>query len=134
MSDALSDDDKKSLLSKTTNPKDLMGIKKPNMYLVPPASMLYQALAMSDGAIKYGPYNWRENNVKASIYLSAAMRHLECWLDGEECADDSGVPHLGHALACIGIIVDALESGCLIDDRPKATQTMSNLIAKWKKT
>jgi len=100
------------------NPKDLLGMKKVPLSLVPPSSTIYQALAMKDGARKYGPYNWRANAVIASIYIDAAKRHLDAWFDGEGDADDSGVPHLGHALACVGIIVDAYESGNLIDNRP----------------
>lgn len=116
-----------------SNPKDLLGIKKPQLNLVPPSSIVYQALAMEDGAVKYGAYNWRENNVKASIYYAAAIRHLGEWFDGQTNADDSKKPHLGHALACIGIIVDALENGNLIDDRPKPG-SMSKVIQNWKKT
>lgn len=110
------------------NPKDRLGLKKVRLSLVPPSSIIYQALAMEDGAVKYGPYNWRDNKVIASIYIDAAMRHLQSYFDGEECASDSKKPHLGHALACIGIIVDAYETGNLVDDRPKAGPA-SRLIA-----
>lgn len=117
-----------------SNPKDLQGIKKVQLNLVPASSLVYQALAMEDGAAKYGGYNWRENKVIASIYVAAAMRHLLAWNDSrEENAKDSKKPHLGHALACIGIIVDALETGNLIDDRPKAG-AFAQLIEDWKKT
>lgn len=101
------------------NPKDLMGIKKVPMHLVPSSSIIYQAMGMRDGAKKYGPYNWRNHPVIASIYIDALYRHVSAWLDGEEVAEDSGVPHLGHALSCLGILVDALENGNLVDDRPK---------------
>lgn len=112
-----------------TNPKDLLGMKKVRLSLVPPSSIIYQALAMEDGAKKYGPYNWRENAVIASIYVDAAMRHLQSWFDGEENAEDSKKPHLAHALACIGIIVDAKETGNLKDDRP-LPGAAARLIAK----
>lgn len=125
-------EEKKPAAPLGTNPKDLLGIKKVRLSLVPPASTLYQALAMEDGAVKYGPYNWRENKVIASIYIDAALRHISQWLDGEELASDSKKPHLGHALACLGIIVDAKETGNLVDDRPK-TGAASDLIEKWKK-
>jgi hypothetical protein len=115
-----------------TNPKDRLGIKKVRLSLVPEASIIYQALAMEDGANKYGPYNWREKKVKASIYIDAAKRHLAQWFDGEECASDSKKPHLAHALACLGIIVDALETGNLIDDRPPKGNA-SKLIEKYMK-
>jgi len=115
-----------------TNPKDRIGIKKVQLNLVPASSIIYQALAMQDGAAKYGAYNWRENRVISSIYIAAAIRHLQQWQDGEENASDSQKPHLGHALACIGIIVDALESGNLIDDRPLPGPA-SKLIERWEK-
>lgn len=103
----------------SSNPKDAIGIKKARISLVPATSVIYQALAMENGADKYGPYNWRDNAVRADIYVDAAMRHLFAWFNGEEEASDSGVHHLGHALSCIGIIIDAIETGNLIDNRPK---------------
>lgn len=103
-----------------TNPKDLIGITKPNLFLIPPAAEIYMALAMQDGAVNYGPYNWRKKKVRASIYISALKRHIADWVDGQENATDSKKPHLGHALACIAILVDAIETGNLVDDRPPA--------------
>lgn len=123
-------EEKKSTLG--SNPKDLLGVKKVPLHLIPSASKIYQALAMEDGANKYGPFNWRENKVIASIYVSACMRHLEQWFDGEEYASDSKKPHLGHAIACLGIIIDALETGNLIDDRP-VKGSASELLKKWEK-
>ena len=116
-----------------SNPKDLLGVKKVQLNLVPASSTIYQALAMENGAARYGAYNWRKNKVIASIYIAAAARHMQAWYDsGEECAEDSGVPHLGHALACLGIIVDALETGNLVDDRPTPGAAAA-LIKKWEK-
>lgn len=122
----------KALEEMGTNPKDLLGMKKVPLHLVPPASIVYQALAMTDGARKYGPYNWRANKVIASIYVAAAMRHIMQWFDGEEFADDSHYPHLAHALACLGIIVDAKETGNLVDDRP-IPGAASDLLKLWNK-
>jgi hypothetical protein len=126
-------DEKPSAPVLGTNPKDLIGQKKVNLNLVPQSSIIYQALAMEDGAKKYGPYNWRQNKVIASIYVSAAMRHIGAWLDGEEVAEDSQKPHLAHALACLGIIVDALETGNLVDDRP-LPGAAAKLIARYDKS
>ncbi|NVO13922.1 MAG: hypothetical protein HXX10_07785 [Rhodoplanes sp.] len=101
-----------------TNPKDLVGDFKVDMSLLPPAASIHAAHAFMDGARKYGPYNWRTKKVRARVYLSAAKRHLDAYLDGEECAADSGVHHLGHAMACCAILLDAAETGSLVDDRP----------------
>jgi len=100
------------------NPKDALGLAKVSLSKVPVAATIYCALAMMDGAKKYSPFNWRTKKVIASIYVDACKRHLDAWFDGEELASDSGVPHLGHAAACIAILIDAIETGCLHDDRP----------------
>ena len=100
------------------NPKSAFGMKKPPLHLIPPVALAHEAMAMANGAEKYGAYNWRENSVASTVYVRAAMSHLLAWLDGEECAPDSDVHHLAHARACLGIILDAQEGGNLIDDRP----------------
>lgn len=102
----------------TGNPKDAIGDTKPDLSLVPPAASLYLAAAFADGAAKYGAYNWRENAVKARVYVAAALRHINQYLDGENIDPTSGRPHIGHALACLAIIADATETGNLIDNRP----------------
>lgn len=101
------------------NPKDRCGIKKVSLSKFPMTALAHGAHAMMDGAYKYGPYNWRENAVISSIYIDAALRHIGFWFDGEENAEDSDVHHLGHAIACIAIILDAQTTCNLIDDRPK---------------
>lgn len=102
----------------STNPKDILGTKKVSLTCVPPISIAHEARAMMDGARKYGPYNWRDKKVSARIYVDACMRHLLSWFEGEQYAPDSGVHHLGHAKACLGILLDAETTGNLIDDRP----------------
>lgn len=101
------------------NPKTVLGIKKVPLHLVPPVAKIALAEAFADGATKYGPYNWRDNAVSASIYYAAAMRHMDAWWDGEENSKDANVPHLAHAMACLAIVLDAMSIGQLNDDRPK---------------
>lgn len=100
------------------NPKDLVGIKKPPVHLVPAAGIIEMAMAMKNGALKYGPYNWRSHPVNLTVYIGAAQRHLLQLLDGEDKADDSGCHHAAHVAACMAIILDAIATGNLIDDRP----------------
>lgn len=101
------------------NPKTLIGARRVDLSLLPPAGVIHGAHAMMDGAEKYGPYNWREKKVPARTYIAAAQRHLADFLDGEALATDSGVHHLGHVIGCCAIVLDAMETGNLIDDRPK---------------
>jgi hypothetical protein len=102
----------------STNPKDRFGRMKPDPTAIPSAAIIHEALAMMNGSEKYGPYNWREKTVSARVYLAAANRHILAWLDGEEVASDSGIHHLGHARASLGILLDAQATGTLVDDRP----------------
>ncbi|MGY3278184.1 dATP/dGTP diphosphohydrolase domain-containing protein [Bradyrhizobium sp. S3.7.6] len=103
------------------NPKDRFGIRKVSLSKVPAVAIAHEAHAMMDGAEKYGPFNWRENAIITSIYIDACRRHIDAYYDArEQCAPDSEAHHLGHARACLGIILDAEATGNLIDDRPKA--------------
>lgn len=114
------------------NPKQRFGDMKVPLGLFPSSAVIYGALACADGAAKYGAYNWRDKAVEAMTYVHAAERHLRAWMDGEELAGDSGKPHLGHVLACIAILVDAIEQGNLIDNRPLAGSA-PRLLEKWAK-
>lgn len=116
----------------STNPKDRLGKLKPQLHLIPAAANIHESMAMGDGASKYGPYNWRDKTVAASIYVGACKRHLDAWFDREENARDSGVHHLGHARACLGILLDAQSLGQMVDDRPKPGAA-SDLIEQFTK-
>lgn len=103
---------------KESNPKDAIGVTKLPLSLVPQTAIGMASLALLDGALKYGKFNWRVAGVRVSVYLDACRRHLAKWENGEEIDSDSGLPHLAHALACLAIIVDAKAAGKLTDDRP----------------
>jgi hypothetical protein len=84
---------------------------------------------MEHGAEKYGPFNWRETPIKATVYISAAMRHMLQWMDGVDLDGESGQSHLAHAMSCFGIMLDAIACDSLKDDRPDygaATKLISN--------
>ena len=100
------------------NPKDRIGVHKPPLHLIPPAAEILESTVMALGAKKYGAFNWRTANVKASVYVAAARRHLLQWFDGQNDDTESCVSHLAHARACLGILLDAAATGHLIDDRP----------------
>lgn len=126
---------------KGLNPKTAMGRRKvPMLSVVPPAALAYLGMAMrygaheaprADGGTGYGPYNWRDQPVEASTYVDAAMRHLAEFWDGQDTDPKSLVPHLAHAMASIGILVDAIENGTCADDRPKVRgEVMSKILQR----
>lgn len=110
------------------NPKDLNGRTKPGLGHVPPGPLYEVARAFDDGARKYGPFNWRETNVLASVYHDACKRHLDCWFHGHDTANDSGVHHLGHAVACLLILLDAEQQQSLGDDRPRHNVPLDDIL------
>lgn len=101
-----------------SNPKAITGAVKVSVSKLPPAGVIHGALAMMDGAEKYTPYNFRDVKISATVYVDALLRHVLAYFDGEDLAPDSRAHHLGHAIACAAIILDAQERGNLIDDRP----------------
>lgn len=102
---------------KETNPKDQIAVGKVPLHLWPATATAMGAIGLLDGMAKYGRSNWREAGVRASVYISACQRHLAAWFEGEDTDPDSGLPHLGHALACLAILVDAQAADKLTDDR-----------------
>lgn len=107
------------------NPKTASGVKKWSLAAVPVIALYWLAKACETGARKYGRFNWRQNNVTASIYYDAAQRHLLSWYDGEHRDIESGCHPLAHVMACCAIIIDAEQHQCLNDDRPMSGRFVS---------
>lgn len=116
---------------KNTNPKDLIGSDKLPLHLFPSSAIIYGSMALLDGALKYGRANWRAAGVRASIYYDACMRHMNKWFEGHDVDEDSGLPHLAHAMACITILIDATETGKLKDDRMYGGKNYLNSVKKY---
>lgn len=119
-----------SKLSNPENPKDIVGARKIGLSVVPDSLAVYDAMAFTEGALKYGQYNWRFAGVRVSVYISALRRHLAKFMAGEWADSTTGVPHLASARACLGILLDAKLSNKLVDDRPPAQPALIELIDK----
>jgi Domain of unknown function (DUF5664) len=102
------------------DPKGDEGKKKPQLQLIPPVFNTELAKALSFGAVKYEPWNWRKNKVEYMTYIGAMKRHIDALLEREDVASDSGVHHLGHIAASCAIVLDAAKHGTLVDNRPPA--------------
>lgn len=114
------------------NPKDLCGARKPPLHLIPPSASIQESLVLHGGATKYGTWNWREKKISLMEYVGAIKRHLDQWVDGQDLDSESGLPHLAHARATTGIMIDAIECGCIVDDRPKPGQA-AEMIRRYTK-
>ena len=118
--------------TKLSNPKEAIGAVKLNFHLVPDTMPAYACIAFTEGAYKYGAYNWRVHGVRASTYYSALNRHIKKWWNGEDMDPKTKVPHLANAMACIAIILDAGFLGKLTDDRPPKAD-LARLLAESEK-
>ena len=107
---------------KDTNPKDGVGSLKPS-YAAVPVPVLYEiGAALTEGARKYGGYNWRVAGVRTSVYIDATRRHLDSFWEGEDIDPDSGLSHITKAIASLTVFRDAMIQGKVAnDDRPPST-------------
>jgi hypothetical protein len=124
--------DKVTAQKEETNPKDLVGQTKPGIRRISPVAILEEGIIMQDGADKYGPFNWQDKPIQASIYYDAMMRHLMAWYTGEDIdpGSKSGGLHLAAVRAGAGILIDAFATGSIIDDRPRKTAPAAAAIAR----
>lgn len=109
-----------------TNLKTAAAANKAKLSDVPPVALFALGAAMSDGASKYGRFNYRETGSTSSVFYDAMIRHLADWYSGEDYADDSKVNHLGHIMASCAILLDCQLHGKLNDDRMKVGAVSRN--------
>jgi len=108
---------------KDTNPKDGVGSLKPSYSCVPVPVLYELGAALTEGARKYGGYNWRVAGVRTSVYIDATRRHLDSFMEGENIDPDSGLSHITKAIASLTVFRDAQIQGMVQnDDRPPSTQ------------
>jgi len=92
--------------------------EKPMMALLPPVGIEEEARVMTYGMGKYGAHNWQKG-IKISRYLSAALRHIFQFIAGQDNDLESGLGHLGHAKANLGMAIQLLSTRPDLDDRYK---------------
>jgi hypothetical protein len=91
--------------------------KKPRMDLLPPRPLVEIAQVLTDGAERYGEYNWA-NGLAFSRLKAAMERHLLAWWAGEDLDPDSGRPHLAHLGCELLFAMDLRHTMPAMDDRP----------------
>ncbi len=95
--------------------KELTG--KSRVDLVPPEAIFDAARAFEAGLVKYPENGWRTVPGARSKYLASTMRHLLRHSMGERTDEESGLPHLTHALADLMIVVASPEEAPTIQRR-----------------
>lgn len=100
------------------NPKDVAALSRAPLHLLPAVGSIHGAMACRQGAIDYGPYNWREKQISLMKYIGALERHIARLKDGEWIDGKSDVTHLGHIIATAAILLDAEACNKLVMDNP----------------
>lgn len=126
--------------AKDTNPKDAVGVKKVSFSCLPLPPLYGVALAMQEGARKYGRHNYRDAGVRASVYFDASLRHKFSWWEGQNFDPDSGAHHLDKEIAGLLVLRDSMIRGNWVDDRPpasdpellaRANETAAEIVARY---
>lgn len=71
---------------------------KPRLDLLPPRALEFVGQVLRHGAVKYPPGNYL-NCEDPSRYVGPIVRHTVKHMRGEFTDDETGLPHLAHALA-----------------------------------
>lgn len=98
--------------------------KKPILSLIPKSLLWEVGRVLSFGASKYAAHNWRKG-INQSRLISAALRHITAFNEGEELDPESGLSHLAHAICCLSFALEQQlkpETYKEFDDRYHATK------------
>ena len=84
--------------------------------LISSNALMWLARVYTYGAHKYADRNM-EKGMKWGRIFAACMRHLWKFWWGEELDEESGLPHLGHAMWCCACLLDYSMYHKEFDDR-----------------
>lgn len=94
-------------------------VGKPDLSLVSKELMISLARVREFGNKKYEKNNWKKG-FEITRSLAAALRHIFAFLSGETLDPESGLSHLGHAVASIEHAIYDMEHHPQNDDRGKS--------------
>lgn len=86
--------------------------------LFPVRAYLATCKVFTYGGQKYSIGNWKEGDgFKYTRLLNAMDRHIKAFQMGEDKDNETGMPHLAHAMCCLAMLLEACETNTGIDDR-----------------
>ena len=89
---------------------------KPRMALLSTYALIETAKVLNYGAQKYGDDNWR-GGISARRLISAALRHILAFNDGEDNDPETGLSHLAHAMCMLMFELESSVTHPELDDR-----------------
>ena len=107
---------------------------KPRPDLVPGAALTAMGEVMAYGYGKHGRCTWRNagtEQAKPETHIASAFRHLaQMGADYDERDDESGLPHLHHALSQLAIAVECVGVAPAVSPERRAELRSQN-VASW---
>jgi hypothetical protein len=91
--------------------------------LTPWLSVMEMVRVLEFGAQKYDSWNWSKG-LKYMQTIASTIRHLLKFMSGEDLDDESGLPHVAHAMCNCAFLLHFVKMGGGTDDRPKALAGM----------
>lgn len=89
---------------------------KPPLSLLPAGPLAEVAHVLEHGASKYGMHNWR-GGITWHRILSAMLRHIFAFIEGENNDPETGLSHIAHAV-CNGLfLLEFQQTHTELDDR-----------------
>lgn len=111
-------------MKKAIDPKQSCASKKIQFDAVPISLLLHAVPGNSDGADKYGIWNWLklpDGTMSLNTYLNALQRHLLLFRAGQDYTSDSKIHNLKSMVAGLAVVLDGLLFDKVHDDRVKLT-------------
>jgi hypothetical protein len=93
---------------------------KPRMELLDPYTLEQVALVLTFGARKYAAFNWA-NGIAYGRLLGAALRHIFAYMRGQDLDEETGLPHIAHAIAELMFLMGMSQRHPELDDREKGS-------------
>ena len=80
---------------------------KPRYELLPVGPIEDTVKVLTYGAKKYEAWNWKKVVAEnPERYYAAALRHILAWRKGELLDEETGLPHLAHAMCCLVFLME----------------------------
>lgn len=98
---------------------------KPPLELLSTSALNELGRVLGYGAEKYARNNWREGIVYSRL-VSATMRHLLAFNDGEDLDPETGLSHVAHAMCSLMFLEELRRERPELDDRRQRLQAEAN--------
>lgn len=85
--------------------------------LVPARAQEEYVRVLTKGSEKYAARNW-ERGMSWSGIMASLKRHIAEWEKGEDFDEETGLPHIAHAMCNAAFLVEFMHTHPEFDDRP----------------